>query len=325
MNSSPDRPVVPPLIVISFGILAVSTASIFIRYAQEMVPSLVIAAWRLTIATLVLAPFALTRNRRELSGLQGREWLLALIAGIFLALHFATWITSLEYTSVASSVVLVTTTPLWVALFAPFTIKEPITRLILLGMLLALVGGITIGLSDTCVLIGGQLTCPSLTEFIRGSAFFGDLLAVAGAIMAAGYVIIGRNLRGKMSLVPYIFLVYGMAAVVLIGIMLLSGEQAFGYPVSAYVWLLLLALIPQLLGHSSFNWALRYLSAAYVSITLLGEPIGTTILAFFLLGETPSALKIFGAILILLGIYIASQSEIRRKRLSAILEGVRET
>lgn len=315
MKTTLSRPIISPLIVISFGILAVSTASIFVRYAQESVPSLVIAAWRLAIATLVLAPIAYTRHRRELAQLQGKAWLLALGAGIFLALHFATWITSLEYTTVASSVVLVTTTPLWVALLAPVTIKEPITRLIIFGMLIALVGGIIIGLSDTCQISNSRLVCPPFVDFIRGSAFIGDLLAVAGAIMAAGYVLIGRRLRGSMSLVGYIFLVYGMAAVVLVAIMLLSGEPAFGYPSSAYLWLILLALIPQLLGHSSFNWALRYLSAAYVSITLLGEPIGTTILAYFLLDETPSALKIFGAILILLGIYIASQSEIRKSRL----------
>jgi drug/metabolite transporter (DMT)-like permease len=312
VKSHTQRPSIPPVLVLSIGILAVSTASIFVRYAQENVPSLVIAAWRLSLATIVIAPFAYTRQRNELLGLRRRELLLALLSGFFLALHFATWITSLEYTSVTSSVILVTTTPLWVALFSPFTIKEPISRLILIGMLLALVGGIIIGLSDTCVMVGMHLTCPSMGEFLRGQAFLGDLLALIGAIMAAAYVLIGRQLRGNMSLLGYIFLVYGMAAAVLIGIVLASGQPAFGYPPSAYVWLLLLALIPQLLGHSSFNWALRYLSAAYVSITLLGEPIGSTILAYFLLGETPTALKIFGAILILLGIFIASQSEIQK-------------
>jgi len=312
LNSAPNRPVISPLIVISFGILAVSTASIFIRYAQESVPSLVIAAWRLTIASLVLAPIAYSRQRKELSSLKVKELGLALAAGVFLALHFATWISSLEYTTVASSVVLVTTTPLWVALFAPFTIKEPITRLIMLGMLLALAGGVIVGLSDACQVTTGRLACPPLSDFIRGSAFIGDILALSGAVMAAGYVIIGRRLRSSMSLIGYIFVVYGMAAVVLVLIMLASGESAFGYPASAYVWLVLLALIPQLLGHSSFNWALGYLSAAYVSITLLGEPIGTIILAYFLLGEAPSGLKIIGAILILLGIFIASQNESRK-------------
>jgi drug/metabolite transporter (DMT)-like permease len=151
-------------------------------------------------------------------------------------------------------------------------------------------------------------------EFFKGEAFLGDILAVIGALMAALYVIIGRKLRTGMSLIPYIFVVYGMAAIVLILIMLVAGDSPFGYPVQAYVWMILLGLIPQLLGHSSFNWALGYLSAAYVSITLLGEPIGTTILAYFLLNETPSGLEIFGAILILSGIFIASQSESHQKQ-----------
>jgi len=284
-----------------------------VRFAQQYAPSLVIAAWRLIIATIVLAPIAIIRYRSELLSLWRKELLLALLSGIFLALHFDAWITSLEYTSVASSVVLVSTTPLWVALLAPLTIKEPITRLILGGMLLALFGGIIVGLSEVCSIGKSGIICPSVGEFFKREEFFGDILAVAGAVMAALYVIIGRRLRTGMSLIGYIFVVYGMAAVVLTLIMLIAGYSPFGYPVEAYKWMILLGLIPQLLGHSSFNWALGYLSAAYVSITLLGEPIGSTILAYFLLNETPSGLEIFGAILILSGIYIASQSEAGRK------------
>jgi drug/metabolite transporter (DMT)-like permease len=314
MNTSTSQPAFPPLLILFLGILAVSTGSIFVRFAQQDVPSLVIAAWRLTLATMVLAPFAYRHKHQELAGLQRGALGLAVLSGVFLALHFATWITSLEYTSVASSVVLVTTTPLWVALLSPLFLKEPVTRLVLMGMILAIVGGVVVGISDTCSFSSGSLVCPSFNDFIRGEAFLGDILAVTGAIMAAGYVMIGRRLRGKVSLLSYITLVYGMAAIVLIAIMLAAGQPAFGYPVQAYVWLILLALIPQLLGHTSFNWALKYLSAAYVSITLLGEPIGSTLLAYFLLDETPSAMKIFGAILILFGIYIASQSEFRNKR-----------
>jgi len=302
-------PPVPPLLVLVFGILAVSTASIFIRQAQAYAPSLVIAAYRLALATLVLAPVALTRRRGEIASLGKLEVGLALLSGFFLAIHFATWITSLEYTTVASSVVLVTTTPLWVALLAPLTIKEPLTRPILIGLSLTMLGTLVVGLSDVCHWSGTGLACPSANEFWKEGAFLGDLLALAGAWAAAGYIIIGRRLRVGMSLIGYIFVVYGMAAVVLIGIMLLAGESPFGYPPQAYLWLLLLALIPQLLGHSSFNWALGYLSAAYVSISLMGEPIGSTILAYFLLGETPTTLKIFGAILILTGIYIASRNQ----------------
>jgi drug/metabolite transporter (DMT)-like permease len=304
-----QHPPVPPLLAILFGILAVSTASIFIRYAQADAPSLVIAAYRLALATLVLAPFALTRRRQELSSLSRGELGLALLSGFFLALHFATWISSLEYTTVASSVVLVSTTPLWVALLSPFTLREPLSRMVAAGLVLALAGGTVVGLSDSCTLSSSGLGCPSLGDFLRGEAFLGDLLALAGAVMGAGYLLIGRKLRGKMTLASYIFLVYGMAAAVLVAIMLAAGHPPLGYRPQTYVWFLLLALVPQMLGHSTFNWALRYLSVSFISITLLGEPIGSTILAYFLLEEIPSALKIFGAILILAGIYVAARSE----------------
>ena len=306
---TPNKPAVPPLIAILFGILAVSTASIFIRYAQKEATSLVIAAMRLTIASIILIPIAASTHKRELTSLKRKDLWMALLSGVFLALHFATWITSLQYTTVASSVVLVSTIPLWVALLSPFTIHEPIRRAVLLGLILTLLGGAVVGISDSCNITTNGFTCPSLANFLHGRAFFGDILAVCGAIAGAGYLLIGRKLRAKMSLISYISLVYGMAAVVLIIIMLSAGENPIGYTPIIYLWLVLLAIIPQLLGHSTFNWALGYLSAAYVSITLLGEPVGSTILAYFILNEKPTVLKLMGGILILVGIYIASRSE----------------
>ncbi len=307
--NSPNRPRVSPVVAILFGILAVSTASIFIRFAQKEAASLVIAAWRLTVASLILVPVAASTHRRELAGLKRAELLLALISGGFLALHFATWITSLQYTTVASSVVLVSTIPLWVALLSPFTIKEPIKRAVLIGLVLALVGGAIVGLSDSCSINAGRIACPSLFTFLHGRAFLGDMLALCGAIAGAAYLLIGRKLRARMSLISYISLVYGMAAIVLIIIMLSANEMPFGYSSQIYLWLILLAVIPQLIGHSTFNWALGYLSAAYVSITLLGEPVGSTILAYFFLHEVPSLIKLAGGVLILAGIYIASRAE----------------
>jgi drug/metabolite transporter (DMT)-like permease len=268
----------------------------------------VIAAARLTLASLILAPLALTRFQNELKGLTRAELGLGLLSGFFLALHFATWISSLEYTTVASSVVLVTTTPLWVALLSPLVLKESLTRNIFIGMVLALVGGTIVGLSDACHWNNG-LVCPPFSEFIQGQAFLGNFLALAGAWMAAGYILIGRRLRAKLSLIPYIFIVYSAAAVVLIGIMLAAGQSPLGYLPVTYFWLLALAVIPQLLGHSTFNWALRYLPASFVAVTLLGEPIGSTILAYFLLNESPTLLKITGAVLILAGIYISARSD----------------
>ena len=303
------RPLVAPALVLFLGILTTSTASLFIRFAQSYASSLVIAAYRLSFAALIVAPVALILKRSELAALTRNELKLSLLSGFFLAVHFATWISSLAFTTVASSVVLVSTIPLWVALLAPYTIKEPIKRLVLMGMLLALAGGAIIGLSDSCTASAQGIACPALREFLQGKAFLGDILALTGAITGAGYLILGRRLRGNMSLLGYIFIVYGMAAAVLVGIMFGARQSPTGYPPQLYVWCLALALGPQLFGHSSFNWALRYLSAAYVSIAMLGEPVSSTILAYFFLHETPSPLKLIGAILILAGISLASQSE----------------
>lgn len=310
-TGSITKPGFPPVLALSLGILAVSTAAIFIRFAQQEAPSLVIAAYRLSLAALLLAPLVLTRHREELSLIRGRVLALALLSGLFLAFHFATWITSLEYTSVASSVVLVTTTPLWVALFSPLLLKEPIGRIAAIGMGVALSGGVVVGLSDACVSTNTGLACPTIADLVLGRAFWGDVLALIGAWMAAAYLIIGRRLRSRMSLVGYIFVVYGMAAVVLVGLALIARQPLWGYSPQTVLWLVLLALIPQLLGHTIFNWSLRFISASYVSVTLLAEPIGSSILAYFILDETPSGIKIFGAILILAGIYIASLSEMR--------------
>jgi drug/metabolite transporter (DMT)-like permease len=180
---------------------------------------------------------------------------------------------------------------------------------VLAGLGLALVGGIIIGLSDVCAWRAGGLACPSFHDLVRGRAFLGDVLALTGALMAAAYLMIGRRLRVKVSLISYIFVVYGMAAMVLILLTIIARQPLIGYPPPAYLWFVLLALVPQLIGHSSYNWALRYLPAAVVSIATLGEPVGSTILAYFFLGETPTLMKIFGAILILAGIVMASRSE----------------
>lgn len=300
------KPRIPPLSGLAFGILAASTAAIFIRFAQEYASSLVIAAYRLGLATIILVPFFIFSRDKGLQKIRGKVLVLLLLAGIFLAFHFAFWITSLEYTSVASSVVLVTTIPLWVAIFSPFTIHEKMGFYSKIGMVVALFGGILIAVSDSCYWGNSQLVCPSFDSFIRGEAFVGDLLALLGAIMAAFYLIIGRSLREKIPLIVYIFFVYGIAALSLFIIVLISGNPIIGYSKEAYLWFFLLALFPQLLGHSSFNWALRFLPASYVSIALLGEPIGSTILAYFILGEIPTISKVIGGIVIFLGIYIAS-------------------
>jgi drug/metabolite transporter (DMT)-like permease len=289
--------------------LAVSTSSIFIRFAQmDGAPSLVIAALRMSIATVLIAPIALTRHWDEIKRFTRTEILLGVFSGIFLALHFATWITSLEYTSVASSVVFVGTGPLWVALLSPMLLKEHISRVAIVGLALAVVGGAIIGLADACIWDGG-LVCQSLQDALQGRAMWGNFLALLGAWAVTGYLIIGRKLRAGTSLVPYIFLVYGMAAVTLVIILFVSGNTPFGYETKTYGWIFLLAAIPQLIGHTTYNWALKYLNATLVAVTVLGEPIGSATLAFFLLNETPTLMTMIGGALILVGIFLSSRSE----------------
>lgn len=306
MTEQRFRLILPSSLLIA--ILAVSTASIFIRFAQtDGAPSLVIAALRLTFATLLLAPVALTRHRTEIRSLTRNQITLGVVSGLFLAVHFATWISSLEYTSVASSVVFVSTGPLWVALLSPMLLNEKLTRAAIIGLGLALLGGTVIGLSDACIIQNG-IQCPQLSQIMQGRAMWGNFLALAGAWAVTGYLITGRKLRAGMSLIPYIFLVYGMAAIALLVIMFAAGHSPFGYETKTYGWIFLLAAIPQLIGHSTYNWALRYLPAAFVAVTTLGEPIGSAILAFFILNEAPAAATLIGGILILFGIYLASRT-----------------
>lgn len=288
------------------AILAVSTASVFIRFAQAEAPSLVIAALRLTCATFLLAPFALARHRGELQSLTGSELILGALSGIFLAVHFATWISSLEYTTVASSVVFVSTGPLWVALFSPVLLNERLTPLAIFGLAIAILGGTIIGLSDACAWDNG-LQCPEFSQVMQGRAMWGNFLALVGAWTVSGYLIIGRKLRAKMSLIPYIFLVYGMSALALVIIMFAVGQSPLGYTAPTYGWIFLLAAFPQLIGHSTYNWVLRYIPATLVAIITLVEPIGSAILAYFILHETPSPGVMVGGLLILIGIYIASR------------------
>ena len=301
MRSQPSRLLTAAALLVA--ILCVSTASIFIRYAQREAPSLVVAALRLAFASLMLCPVAAARYRSELRSLGRRDLLLGVASGLFLGLHFATWITSLEYTSVASSVVLVSTGPLWVALLSPLFLNERLPRAAFAGLGLALAGGALIALSGSCTW-EGRFSCGSLAQVLAGQDLQGDLLALAGAWAVTGYLMIGRSLRARIHLVPYVFLVYSVAALSLLLALWVFRLPVLGFSPMTYVWLLLLALLPQLIGHSTYNWALGFLPAAIVAVATLGEPIGSAILAYFLLDERPTPGVLIGGVLILAGIYI---------------------
>jgi len=220
-------------------------------------------------------------------------WLL--LSGLLLSLHFALWITSLKYTSVASSVVLVTTHPIFAGVGGLLFLKERLGLSLILGIALSVLGSGLIGYGDTG---------------LSKQALMGDGLALLGAMAASGYLLVGRKMRKEQDLFSYIFPVYSTAGLILILFSLIFQNPFFGYSSSTYFYLFLLALIPQLIGHTTFNWALKYLPVSMVAIAILGEPIGSTFLAYFILGEGLTIWKILGGISIFAGILVALRKEI---------------
>ena len=274
--------------VLAIGVISVSFAAVFIRLADA--PSLVIAAYRLCLAALILAPFAVKLSGKELRKIPGRNLAMMLLAGGFLALHFGLWVTSLSYTSVATSVVLVTATPIFTAVASYLLFKEKLTVKIVLGITVSIGGSVVIGYGNWS---------------IGTNQLLGAGLALAGALAIAGYLLTGRRLRRTTGLLSYTFVTYSSAAVLLLITALASGYSLSGYSGNTYLMFVLLALIPQILGHSSLNWSLKFMPATMVTIAVLGEPIIATTLAFLILNESPTLTEIIGGILILGGILIA--------------------
>jgi len=291
------RPVSLPYLVLFVGVLVASSSAILTRYAQDAgMPSLSIAAGRLCLAALILAPLAWARVGSELRGLSRRTLLMAGASGVFLALHFASWISSLAYTSVASSVALVGTNPLWVGLVSLLIFRERLGWRALVGIGVTLLGTLLIALSDSATSVQPDPT-------------LGNFLALLGAITASGYLLIGRNLRRHVSVLAYISVVYSVAAALLLGWVLLTSQALLGFPPYVYLLLLGLALGPQLIGHTSYNYALSALSATVVAVAILGEPIGSALLALLLFGEQFAPLQLGGFALLMCGIYLASSAK----------------
>lgn len=290
-QDNPDIPINPVLVLI-IGVIGVSTGSIFARLADA--PALVTAAYRVGLASLILVPLAAWKARDELRSLSFGDIKLAVLSGFFLALHFATWISSLDYTAIANSVVLVNTIPLWVGLFTPLIAKDRLARATLISIIISVGGGAIIGFGDFAT---------------GGRALLGDLLAVIGAICAAIYLLIGRNLRRKLSLISYVALCYGSAALFLWLAVLVLKLPLTGYSTQTVAAFWALALISQIIGHTSYNWALKWFSAGFVAVALLGEPIGATIMAYIIFDEGLTWVKFIGGLLILSAIYIAAAGE----------------
>jgi drug/metabolite transporter (DMT)-like permease len=221
--------------------------------------------------------------------------------------HFATWISSLDYTSVASSTALVTTNPIFVALASWLIFRERLPRGVWIGVGLTVLGSAVIGFSDS---EGGSGSNPLL----------GDVLALLGAVCASGYFLVARTLRARLTILPYIWMVYSSAAVILLLWMVLAGQSLFGLSNSAYLLLLGLAIGPQLLGHTAFNWAIRYVSATLVTVSILGEPIGSALLAFLILQQPIQGLQLLGAGVLLAGIAVTTLAERRAQQMARLVE-----
>ena len=288
--------------ILFIAIMAVSTAAIFIRFAQETTSSLSIAAYRLMFASVILFPFTIKKTLSAWKGLRRKSIGLIFTSALLLALHFASWILSLEYTNVISSVVLVTTTPIWVAAISPWLLKERVPKRFFLGLMIAFLGILLINFRGSLSFDGFKLR-----EILNGEnrAGLGNFLALIGALCAAGYVVVGRALRKKLSTESYVLSVYSIAGLILISLVIFTKGQVEITNVDELKWLLLIALIPQVLGHSLLNWSLGSLPAYFVAISLLGEPIGSSLLAIIFLKETPSFWEIISSIVILSGIIVA--------------------
>ncbi|GAB4292157.1 MAG: DMT family transporter [Oscillatoriaceae cyanobacterium] len=285
-------------VVLAMAIAAVSTASIFIRWALEAAGergvgfSLMLAASRLSLAALMLLPA--WRRMQIRQQFNRAAWGYALGAGAFLALHFATWITSLAYTSIAASTTLVTTNPIWVSLISWVWFGEKISRKTTVGIAVAIVGSLLIGLADNS---SGPASNPLL----------GNFLALAGSWTVSFYLLLGReSQRRGMNLGSYTAVAYTTAALILLPLPLSFGSSYTGYPASVYWSILLMALLPQLVGHTGINWAVSRISPTTVTLSILFEPLAASLMGYLVFGEVPPLQVIGGGLVLLAGVAVAA-------------------
>ena len=281
-----------PGAALGVGVVAISWSAILIREADA--PALVIGSYRMVLASLPVGLLALVQQRRAPEPVTRGTVAPLLLSGLFLAAHFAFWITAVQRTSVVTAVVLVAAQPLYVALAAPLLLGERVDRRLWASFAIAAAGALIMASGD----------------FGEGSgSISGDVYAVLGGISAAGYIIIGRRVRPTTSWVRYVGVVYPVTAVLLLATALVAGDALTGYSTKTLVMMGMMALGPQLVGHNAINWALAYLPAVVVAIAILAEPVGTTALAALILDELPSALQLIGGVVVLAGVYLALRSE----------------
>lgn len=268
------------------GVVAVSSAAVMIRLAGA--PALAVAFWRCALGVAILLPPAIVRRE---TFPRGRVLYVGLASGVALGAHFGFWISSLDYTSVAASVVLVSNTPVFVAILAYLIFGEKTSPLSFVGILVALGGAVVIAQDDSA----------------GSAAIFGNVLAILGALTFTAYVLVGRAQRSAadpVGVLPFSIILYSAAAAVLLPAALLSGDRLWGYSGETWLWLGAIAVGPQILGHTVFNWALRYVEASVISGTVLAEPVVASVLAWFVLSERPGTATVIGGAIVLVGLFL---------------------
>lgn len=287
-----QNPKMNPYFALAIGVVTVSFSAILVKLASA--PSGIIAFYRLLFTVLLMLPVFLMKYRHELKLIGKKDWLFSIAAGVFLAFHFILWFESLNYTSVASSTVLVTLQPLFAFAGAYFFFKERFS-------LKAIVSGV-IAIAGSFVISWGDFR-------ISGLALWGDILALLACALVTGYLLFGQSVVRRVSSITYTFVVYSISAVTLFLYVLVKGEAFTSYPVADWIYFILLAIFPTLLGHSLFNWSLKWLSTTTISMAILLEPVGATILAYFILKEPILWTQVLGGIIILAGLMMFLKGE----------------
>ena len=279
------------------GLMSLGLSAILIRYGTSA-PGLALAVWRTVFATILLAPFALPKIGPEVRAFTGRDWRLIVTAGVVLGLHFITWIESLYYTSVASATVLVATSPLFIAVLGFVFLRERLARRTVVAIVVAVVGAALIGLGDA-----------SDGDF--QNAVLGNGLALTASFLVAVYLLIGRAVRQHTSFLAYLFPLYAVSAATTLVAALVRGTPLVQpWPILGLC--LAMAIIPQLIGHGSFNYAVKYFPAALLGLLSLSEPIVSSALALALFGEVPGALALVGMVVVLASIVVVFAPRLRK-------------
>ncbi|MGE8000006.1 DMT family transporter [Lysinibacillus sp. NPDC093190] len=282
-----EKPKIHPYIPIFIGVISVSLSAIFVKLANAEAG--VIAFYRMFFSVLIMAPLFFWKYTNEIKELRIRDWLFSSVAGIFLAFHFILWFESLNYTSVASSTVLVTLQPLFAFIGTYFFFKENITLKTIFAGVIAIVGSILISWGDFK---------------LSGTAFYGDMLALVACALVTAYFLFGQDVRKRLSLVTYTMIVYAVSTITLLIYVLIKGESFGPYSTMDWIWFILLAIVPNLFGHTLFNWSIKYVSTNVVSIAILFEPIGAAILALLIFKEYLIATQIIGGFIVIVGILL---------------------